>query len=97
MTVGGTWKFIALARHLPRSLPRGNPSDLSHPAPEPGKDAFHRVPFFPGEVRDAVERVPTTFSGAKRVNGRGILSSPKAKPRIGNQAVQMDTDLQPTA
>ena len=21
-----------------------------------GKDAFHRVPFIPGEVRDAVER-----------------------------------------
>ena len=28
-------------------------------APEPGKDAFHRVPFIPGEVRDAVERVLT--------------------------------------
>jgi hypothetical protein len=27
--------------------------------PEPGKDAFHRVPFIPGEVRDAVERVLT--------------------------------------
>ncbi len=30
------------------------------PAPEPaskvGKDAFHRVPFILGEVRDAVER-----------------------------------------
>jgi len=27
--------------------------------PEPGKDAFHRVPFIPGKVRDAVERVLT--------------------------------------
>jgi putative protease len=29
-------------------------------APEPGKDAFHRVPSIPGEVRDAVERVLTS-------------------------------------
>ena len=40
------------------------------PAPEPvsgdGKDAFHRVPFIPGEVRDAVERVPTKL-GARCV------------------------------
>src|SRR5664279_3956528 len=35
-------------------------------APEPGKDAFHRVPRFPGEVRDAVERVLTTAGGAVR-------------------------------
>ena len=35
-------------------------------APEPGKDAFHRVPLFPGEVRDAVERVLTTAGGAVR-------------------------------
>jgi hypothetical protein len=26
---------------------------------ESGKDAFHRVPFFSGEVRDAVERLLT--------------------------------------
>ena len=39
-------------------------------APEPvfrdGKDAFHRVPFIPGEVMDAVERVLTKFRGARR-------------------------------
>ena len=28
--------------------------------PRPGRDAFHRVPFFSGEVTDAVERVPTS-------------------------------------
>jgi len=28
---------------------------------EPGRDAFHRVPFFRAEVTDAVERVPTGF------------------------------------
>jgi hypothetical protein len=32
-------------------------------APEPGRDAFHRVPFFSSEVTDAVERVPTTSMG----------------------------------
>ena len=45
------------------------------PAPEPafkdGKDAFHRVPFILGEVRDAVERVLTRFRGAKRVKMSG--------------------------
>ena len=29
------------------------------PGPQAGRDAFHRVPFFSGEVTDAVERVPT--------------------------------------
>jgi hypothetical protein len=40
-----------------------------HPAQEAafgdGKDAFHRVPFIPGKVRDAVERVLTMFGGAQ--------------------------------
>jgi len=36
-------------------------------APEPGKDAFHRVPLIPAEVRDAVERVPTGFGDTRRV------------------------------
>jgi soluble P-type ATPase len=30
---------------------------------EPGRDAFHRVPIFCGEVRDAVECVPTGLKG----------------------------------
>ena len=30
---------------------------------EPGRDAFHRVPIFSGEVRDAVECVPTLGKG----------------------------------
>ena len=38
------------------------------PAPGPvfedGKDAFHRVPFIKGKVRDAMERVFTKFMGA---------------------------------
>jgi hypothetical protein len=36
-----------------------------------GKDAFHRVPFFAGEVNDAVERVLTGFRGAWRAKGSG--------------------------
>ena len=36
--------------------------------PEHGKDAFHRVPFIPGEVRDAVERVLTIPE--ERLRGR---------------------------
>ena len=32
-------------------------------SPEPGRDAFHRVPNFSGEVWDAVERVPTKCEG----------------------------------
>ena len=36
-------------------------------APDPGKDAFHRVPLIPAEVRDAVERVLTGFGDARRV------------------------------
>ena len=43
------------------------------PFPEPGRDAFHRVPFFSGEVTDAVKRVPTRFRGARRAV-RGIAS-----------------------
>ena len=30
---------------------------------EPGRDAFHRVPIFSGQVRDAVECVPTGVDG----------------------------------
>ena len=30
---------------------------------EPGRDAFHRVPIFSGEFRDAVECVPTGLNG----------------------------------
>ena len=29
----------------------------------PGRDAFHRVPFSRSKITDAVERVPTKFSG----------------------------------
>ena len=53
--------------------------------PEDGKDALHRVPFIPGEVRDAVERVLTKFRGARSVKIRprfeahpALLSLPKA-------------------
>ena len=35
------------------------------PTSKDGKDAFHRVPFILGEVRDAVERVLTRFRVAK--------------------------------
>jgi len=46
-----------------------------YPAPEPafgdGKDAFHRVPCIPGEVRDAVERVLTSSKGARCVKVSG--------------------------
>jgi radical SAM superfamily enzyme YgiQ (UPF0313 family) len=36
-----------------------------------GKDAFHRVPFISGEVRDAVERVLTRRRGAEHVEASG--------------------------
>ena len=53
------------------------------PAPEPvfedGKDAFHRVPFIPARVRDAVERVLNRLRGAKRINTSGVLSSVERK------------------
>jgi len=58
------------------------------PAPElvfrDGKDAFHRVPFIPGEVRDAVERVLTRFGGARRVNRSGG-SLPAVSSRRGER------------
>ena len=38
-------------------------------APETGKDAFHRVPLFPGEVGRSLDRVLTTPGGA----GRGYV------------------------
>ena len=46
-------------------LPRGeNPRHSGALcAPEPGRDAFHRVPIFSGESRDAVERIPTSLNG----------------------------------
>jgi hypothetical protein len=47
-----------------------------------GKDAFHRVPFIPGEVRDAVERVLTKFRGARRAKVvRGVLSLSLSPPK----------------
>jgi len=50
-------------------------SQAGQSAPEPtskdGKDAFHRVPFILGEVRDAVERVLTRFRGARCVKRSG--------------------------
>ena len=42
-------------------------------APEPGKDAFHRVPFIPGEVRDAVERVLTSPGGRFRGRAAAVI------------------------
>jgi hypothetical protein len=51
---GGAQKFI-----LPEHLLTGDSAQF-------GKDAFHRVPFIPGEVRDAVERVLTSFMGRDR-------------------------------
>jgi hypothetical protein len=47
---------LSLGERIPRFItaPR---------APEPGRDAFHRVPYIQGEVRDAVKRVPTRFRG----------------------------------
>ena len=64
-------KLAPAARGGPPCL---NPADVRAPlsphaslAPEPGKDAFHRVPFIPAKVRDAVERVLTGFGGARRV------------------------------
>jgi hypothetical protein len=44
---------------------------------EPGRDAFHRVPLFSGEVTDAVERVPTTSMGrvARPARPLGTCSS----------------------
>ena len=42
---------------------------------EPGKDAFHRVPFISGEIRDAVERVLTVLGG--RLRGRRPAEAPR--------------------
>ena len=41
-------------------------------APELGKDAFHRVPFIPGGVRDAVERVLTIPEARFRESALGL-------------------------
>ena len=38
----------------------------------PGRDAFHRVRFFSGEVRDAVERVPTGFRSRNGIIRRAL-------------------------
>ncbi len=63
---------------------------LQTPAPEPGsgagKDAFHRVPFVPGEVRDTVARVLSKFRGARRVNKSG--GSPRTS-LAGSQGAQV--------
>ncbi len=65
---------------------------LQTPAPEPGsgagKDAFHRVPFVPGEVRDTVARVLSKFRGARRVNKSG--GSPRTS-LAGSQGAQVGT------
>ena len=58
-------------------------------APEPGKDAFHRVPFIPGEVRDAVERVLTILEDGLRVllnpfqDHRGIIIAQRSGVEYG--------------
>ena len=41
----------------------------------PGKDAFHRVPLFVGEIGDAVERVLTS---QKRELDAALIASPSA-------------------
>ena len=76
--------LVALASLLPSPIAgRAKAQNASkwseYSAPEPvfrdGKDAFHRVPFIPGEVMDAVERVLTKFRGARRAKiVRGVLS-----------------------
>jgi hypothetical protein len=43
-------------------------------AHEPGRDAFHRVPIFSGEFRDAVECVPTGLIG-RFVGRAGVRAS----------------------
>jgi Flp pilus assembly protein TadD len=43
------------------------------PAPEHGRDAFHRVPFSSGEVTDAVEHVPTKPSRVTLLTGAAVV------------------------
>ena len=46
-------------KHLTPAL---SPSDAEREkTPRFGKDAFHRAPFWAGEITDAVERVPTNW------------------------------------
>ena len=63
--IGIVYLPIALLILLLRRLP------AHEPVFEDGKDAFHRVPFIPAKVRDAVERVLTQFRGAKRLKMPG--------------------------
>ena len=52
--------------------------------PEPGRDAFHRVPNFSEEVWDAVERVPTKCEG--RFMGRaGVRAVQTTLGRTGQR------------
>ena len=55
-------------------------------ATEAGKDAFHRVPFIPGEVLDSVERVLTGFKGngsSERISRVGRSSGGQGIPEAG--------------
>ena len=63
--IGIVYLPIALLILVLRRLP------AHEPVFEDGKDAFHRVPFIPVKVRDAVERVLTQFRGAKRLKMPG--------------------------
>ena len=51
------------------------------PSPESGRDGFHHVPNSFRKYGDAVERVPTRFSGAKSEFGSGkSLPVPRLSP-----------------
>src|ERR1035438_9836527 len=57
-----------------------------YPAREPGKDAFHRVPFFSGKVTDAVERVPT--GSRDRATLGGVLTQEEFEGRFTREERQ---------
>ena len=84
-----------LARHreMPHRSAMAAPAAPCEPSsPEPGRDAFHRVRDFAGKAWDAVERVPTRFRGARRVNVAGD-SLPCQTRRDGTNVSNQDAGV----
>ena len=72
----------------PRRLPTPK-RPLPEPVFEAGKDAFHRVPFIPAKVRDAVERVLTPLRGTPDATPTQMIVNPCVARKLGRKAMTM--------
>jgi hypothetical protein len=84
----------SVTTRAPCSPPRREPRRIDALcAPEPGKDAFHRVPDYGRNEWDAVERVLTIL--ADRFRGRASPTAPLPPPLPAHRPLTTDYQLLP--